>query len=118
MPIGKYFKGNGEEVMASMTKAYGAKKGKRVFYATANKKGLTADSAPPATPPAISGIRFNVSSGPSTVTSHLPKGTPLSPSGNLGARRAKENAAVGGFTDGSVLDASKAFTTRFHGSIT
>lgn len=39
MPISKYFKGHGEEVMSNMTKEYGAEKGKRVFYATANKKG-------------------------------------------------------------------------------
>ena len=40
MPIDKYFKGHGDEVMKNMTKEYGAKKGKSVFYATANKKGL------------------------------------------------------------------------------
>lgn len=39
MPIDKYFKGHGSEVMSNMTKEYGAKKGKQVFYATANKKG-------------------------------------------------------------------------------
>ena len=38
MPISKYYKGHGEEVMSAMTKEYGAKKGKQVFYATANKK--------------------------------------------------------------------------------
>jgi hypothetical protein len=37
MPIDKYFKGHGAEVMASMLKKYGAKKGKSVFYATSNK---------------------------------------------------------------------------------
>ena len=37
MPIGKYFKGHGQEVMSAMTKQYGAEKGKQVFYATANK---------------------------------------------------------------------------------
>lgn len=41
MPISKYFKGHGAEVMSNMKKQYGAKKGKSVFYATANKKGLT-----------------------------------------------------------------------------
>jgi hypothetical protein len=40
MPIGKYFKGHGAEVMAAMTKEYGAKKGKSVFYATANKRKM------------------------------------------------------------------------------
>lgn len=37
MPIDKYYKGHGDEVMSSMTKQYGDKKGKQVFYATANK---------------------------------------------------------------------------------
>lgn len=37
MPIGKYFKGHGEEVMAAMKKEYGGKKGESVFYATSNK---------------------------------------------------------------------------------
>ncbi len=40
MPISKYFKGSGEKVMSSMAKEYGAKKGKAVFYATANKTGM------------------------------------------------------------------------------
>jgi hypothetical protein len=38
MPISKYYGGHGEKVMQSMKKEYGAKKGERVFYATANKK--------------------------------------------------------------------------------
>jgi hypothetical protein len=42
MPVDKYFGGHGEEVMASMKTTYankgGAKKAKRVFYATANKQ--------------------------------------------------------------------------------
>ncbi len=38
MPVSKYFGGKGEKVMGSMTKQYGAKKGKSVFYATANKQ--------------------------------------------------------------------------------
>lgn len=42
MPISEYFNGNGNKVMDNMTKEYGAKKGKQVFYATANKKGQTA----------------------------------------------------------------------------
>lgn len=37
MPLDKYFKGKGEEVMEDMTDRYGKKKGKSVFYATANK---------------------------------------------------------------------------------
>lgn len=39
MPVSKYFGGHGSEVMSNMTKQYGEKKGKQVFYATANKKG-------------------------------------------------------------------------------
>lgn len=38
MPLSKYFKGHGEEVMNNMKKQYGEKKGKQVFYATSNKK--------------------------------------------------------------------------------
>lgn len=42
MPISGYFDGKGEKVMASMKETYankgGAKKAKRVFYATANKR--------------------------------------------------------------------------------
>jgi hypothetical protein len=43
MPLGKYFKGKGEEAMSDMKDRYGEDKGQRVFYATANKRGLTAD---------------------------------------------------------------------------
>lgn len=43
MPVSEYYKGKGESVMADMQKRYGAKKGKSVFYATANKRGLTAE---------------------------------------------------------------------------
>lgn len=42
MPVGAYYKGKGNKVMRSMQKRYGAKQGKRVFYATANKRGLKA----------------------------------------------------------------------------
>jgi hypothetical protein len=38
MPLSRYFSGKGEKVMASMSKQYGSEKGKRVFYATANKR--------------------------------------------------------------------------------
>ena len=38
MPLGKHYGGHGREVMASMTKEYGSKKGKQVFYATENKR--------------------------------------------------------------------------------
>lgn len=40
MPLSNYFKGKGESVMDDMTDRYGEKKGKSVFYATANKKGM------------------------------------------------------------------------------
>jgi hypothetical protein len=39
MPISEYFEGSGQKVMKSMKRTYGKKKGKSVFYATANKKG-------------------------------------------------------------------------------
>lgn len=39
MPLSKYFGGHGESVMKSMQKKHGAKKGKQIFYATANKRG-------------------------------------------------------------------------------
>jgi hypothetical protein len=38
MPISKYFGGHGEEVAANMQRQYGSD-WKRVFYATANKRG-------------------------------------------------------------------------------
>ena len=38
MPISKYYKGHGAEVMANMKREYGSAKGERVFYATANKR--------------------------------------------------------------------------------
>lgn len=47
MPVSEYFKGSGEKVMSDMKKRYGAKKGKQVFYATANKNKMKpADSTP------------------------------------------------------------------------
>lgn len=41
MPVSGYFKGSGRKVMKNMVKQYGPKKGKNVFYATANVKGMT-----------------------------------------------------------------------------
>lgn len=38
MPLNKYFKGRGDTVMRDMKSRYGADKGTRVFYATANKR--------------------------------------------------------------------------------
>ena len=43
MPLSKYFKGKGEQVMSDMQDRYGSDKGKQVFYATANKN----NQAPP-----------------------------------------------------------------------
>ncbi len=40
MPIARYFKGHGEEVMRQMVATHGEKVGEREFYATANKLGL------------------------------------------------------------------------------
>lgn len=40
MPISEYYKGSGSEVMSDMKKRYGADKGKQVFYATAQKRGM------------------------------------------------------------------------------
>lgn len=37
-PVSGYFGGHGSEVMKNMMAQYGKKKGKRVFYATANKR--------------------------------------------------------------------------------
>jgi hypothetical protein len=38
MPLSKYFSGSGEKVMRNMKQQYGEKKGKSIFYATANKR--------------------------------------------------------------------------------
>ncbi len=46
-PLKEYFKGKGEDVMSSMKKEYGDKKGKKVFYATANKKKKSGVSIEP-----------------------------------------------------------------------
>jgi len=84
MPVSKYFKGKGSTVLKDMTKRYGPAKGKRVFYATANARGMT--------PP-----------------SHRPAGATLSPKGDLGARRQQESVAVGGFRDGRTITAARYF---------
>lgn len=39
MPLSHYFGGKGAKVLRRMQKQYGAEKGERVFYATANKRG-------------------------------------------------------------------------------
>ena len=84
MPISKYFKGHGEEVMSNMTKEYGAKKGKQVFYATANKKKMK---------------------------SNKPKGASLSPKGDIGQHRQMEAIKVsgGGFKGAKVIAPSQYF---------
>jgi hypothetical protein len=87
MPINRYFKGSGEKVMAGMMKEYGAKKGKQVFYATANKIGMK-------------------------PMSHLPKNIVQSPSGDLGWSRQKESIAAGGFREGKTVKASRIFRGR------
>ena len=38
MPLSNYYGGHGAQVMRRMVKTYGAKRGKQVFYATANKR--------------------------------------------------------------------------------
>ena len=40
MPLSEYFKGDGRKVLADFVRRYGEKRGKRLFYATANKRGL------------------------------------------------------------------------------
>jgi hypothetical protein len=37
-PVSEYYSGSGEKVMRNMKEEYGDKEGKRVFYATANKR--------------------------------------------------------------------------------
>jgi hypothetical protein len=39
-PVSEYYKGEGNKVMSSMQKRYGKEGGKRVFYATANARGM------------------------------------------------------------------------------
>ncbi len=46
MPISKYFGGGGKKVMKNMKKQYGSAKGKKVFYATANKNKNKLDVGP------------------------------------------------------------------------
>jgi hypothetical protein len=41
MPVSEYYGGHGRKVMREMKERYGSKRGERVFYATANKRGLT-----------------------------------------------------------------------------
>jgi len=38
MPLSSYYKGKGAQVMRRMQKTYGKRRGRQVFYATANKR--------------------------------------------------------------------------------
>ena len=40
MPISKYYKGKGKEVMRKMKEMYGEKRGEEIFYANAKKMGM------------------------------------------------------------------------------
>lgn len=40
MPVKEYYKGSGDKVMSNMKREYGPEEGKRVFYATANARGM------------------------------------------------------------------------------
>ena len=46
MPISKYYGGHGSEVMNNMEREYGPDKGKRVFYATLNKRKQQESGSP------------------------------------------------------------------------
>lgn len=46
MPVSEYFHGGGEKAMKNMKQEYGEKKGKQVFYATANKTGAKPGGSP------------------------------------------------------------------------
>mgnify|MGYP001617587956 CR=1 FL=1 len=71
MPIGEYFKGGGEKVMAGMKKKYG-KRAKEVFYATANARGMKPKS-------------------------HMVHGASMSPHGDIGMMRQQEAIKLGTF---------------------
>ena len=83
MPVDKYFKGHGTAVLADMQARHGEKKGTRMFYATANKRGM----AP---------------------TSKLPRGVKQTPEGDIGQHRQVEGMIAGGFR-GPIVSASRAF---------
>ena len=69
MPVSAYYKGSGRKVMKHLKAEYGSEKGKKVFYAMANKKGMKPKS-------------------------YMPKGAGLSPSGDIGAHRVAEASKV------------------------
>lgn len=41
MPVSEYYKGSGTKVMKGMQSRYGSEEGKRIFYATANARGMS-----------------------------------------------------------------------------
>lgn len=85
MPISKYYGGHGSEVMHNMTKQYGEKKGKQVFYATANAKGMK-------------------------PTSHMPKGAGMSPKGDIGEYRVMEgDKAIKGMKRKGTFDKASSY---------
>lgn len=50
MPVEAYYQGHGRKVMAQMKRKHGEKAGKRIFYATANKRGQGPRGSGPFTP--------------------------------------------------------------------
>ena len=80
MPLSAHYGGTGTKVMKRMVGTYGAKKAKRVFYATENKR-----------------------------TSHLPMGVAQSPTGDIGMHRQQEATMAGGF-HAKRMSASSHFT--------
>lgn len=72
--------------MTDMRKRYG-KRGKRVFYATANAKKMTPET-------------------------HLPEGTSQSPKGDIGYARQEEALELGTFSGVSCRHTSEAFPKR------
>ena len=80
MPLSAHYGGKGAKVMKSMVGTYGAKKAKRVFYATENKR-----------------------------KSNMPMGVAQSPKGDIGMHRQMEARMAGGF-HATMMAASSHFT--------
>jgi hypothetical protein len=88
MPISAYYKGSGRKVMKRLQAEYGPEKGKRVFYAMANKKGMKPKS-------------------------YMPRGAEMSPQGDIGAHRGAEADKVfPTFHPGRTGACAKALTYR------
>ena len=81
MPVSAHYGGKGATVMQRMKETYGAKKAKRVFYATETKR-----------------------------KSNMPMGVSQSPKGDIGMHRQMEARLAGGFTTCPMLSASSYFT--------